>query len=165
MPEGAFVQNGFAYLGVLLFVALFGAISASVVAAGTAAARRASEEELLFVGTQFRNAIRSFYEAGAGGRRFAASLDELLLDKRMPGVHRHLRRIYIDPMTGNSDWGLVLAPEGVGIVGVHSKSAEAPIKITGFAHEYGAFKDATKYSDWVFTYVPQNAVELRAVRR
>lgn len=152
------LQGGFVYLAVLLFVAVFGAISAGVVAAGSNIARRAAEEELLFVGTQFRNAIRRYYEAGAGGRRYALNFDELLRDKRVPGMLRHLRRIYPDPMTGNEDWGLVLGPEG-GIVGVYSKVAGIPLKVEGFPPEFAAFKDATRYSDWVFAFTPQAAVQ------
>lgn len=150
-------QGGFAYLAVLLFIALFGAVSAGVVAAGSAMARRAAEEDLLFVGAQFRNAIRGYYQSGAGGPRYARSFDELLRDRRAPGVLRHLRRIYPDPLTGNDDWGTVLGPDG-GIIGVYSKAPGAPQKVDGFAPEFAEFKGRTKYSEWVFSFVPQAVV-------
>lgn len=149
-------QGGFVYLAVLLFVALFGAISAGVVVAGSSMARRAAEEDLLFSGLQFRAAIRSYYEAGAGGRRYALSFDELLRDKRAPGVLRHLRRSYLDPLTGKDDWGTVRGPDG-GIIGIYSTAPGTPIKVDGFAPELSAFKGQTSYSGWVFSFVPAPA--------
>ena len=150
---GTRAQGGFAYLFVLLFMALFGAISAGIVAAGSNLSQRAAEEELLFTGTQFRNAIRSYYEAGAGGRRFALTFEELLRDPRIPGVRRHLRRVYPDPLTGTADWGIMQAPGG-GIMGVYSKSAAKPLKVDLFPQEYQGFANKEKYSEWVFAYVP-----------
>ena len=137
-------QRGFVYLALLLFLAVFGAMTASVVATGANVGRRAAEDELLFVGQQFRNSIRSYYESGAGGRRYPVSMDELLVDKRAPGVHRHLRKVFTDPLTGNEDWGLVRTPDGVGIVGVYSKAAGAPVKVDGFPAEWAAFQGDRK---------------------
>ena len=154
---GRRAQLGFAYLFVLLFMALFGAISAGIVAAGSNLAQRDAEEELLYTGTQFRNAIRSYYDAGAGGRRYALTFQELLRDPRIPGIRRHLRRVYPDPLTGKDDWGILQAPGG-GIMGVYSKSAAKPIKVELFAPEYAGFANKEKYSDWVFAYVPAGQV-------
>ena len=143
-------------LAVLIFIALFGAISAAVVSAGAALARRAAEEDLLFVGSQFRNAIRSYYESGAGGLRYPLSLEDLLRDKRFPGVTRHLRRIYPDPLTGRDDWELMRSPEG-GIMGVASKAPGTPLKTENFAPEFEQFRGKSRYSEWVFTFVPTAA--------
>jgi len=63
---------------------------------------------------------------------------------------RHLRRIYVDPMTGKPDWDLVVLP-GIGIVGVHSKSEGIPIKSSGFPVEFDKFSEAKNYTDWVFS--------------
>ena len=156
-PAFDLAGRGFAYIGLLLFVAVFGAISAGVVAAGANLGQRAAEDELLWVGTQFRNAIRSYYEAGVGGRRFALTLPDLLRDPRFPGVRRHLRRVYPDPLTGSEDWGVVQAPGG-GIMGVYSKSAAKPLKVEQFPTEFAAFVGKEKYTDWVFAYVPPGQV-------
>lgn len=150
-------ESGFAYLFVLLFMALFGAISAGIVAAGSNLAQRDAEEELLYTGTQFRNAIRSYYDAGAGARRYALTFQELLRDPRIPGIRRHLRRIHLDPLTGKDDWGILQAPGG-GIMGVYSKSAAKPIKVEMFAPEYVGFANKEKYSEWVFAYAPPGQV-------
>jgi type II secretory pathway pseudopilin PulG len=148
---------GFAYIGLLLFVAVFGALSAGVIGAGANIGQRSAEEELLWVGTQYRNAIRSYYEAGAGGRRYAMNLNELLRDPRIPGVRRHIRRLYPDPLTGSEEWGIVQAPGG-GIMGVYSKSEREPLKVEGFATEFADFTGKKKYSEWVFAYVPPGQV-------
>jgi type II secretory pathway pseudopilin PulG len=63
--------------------------------------RRQMEEELLFVGEQYRQAIQSYYLVG---RALPASIDDLLEDKRFPCALHHLRRAYPDPMTGKADW-------------------------------------------------------------
>jgi hypothetical protein len=115
--------------------------------------QRANEEELLFIGRQFAAAFRSYYESSpAGNRQFPARLEDLLKDPRYPGVRRHLRRIYPDPMTGRP-WVLVAAPEG-GIMGVHSVSEGAPLKVANFESEFAGLEAKKRYSDWVFGFVP-----------
>jgi type II secretory pathway pseudopilin PulG len=115
-------------------------------------ARREREKELLFVGHQFRAALRSYYHAQmrAGRKEYPASLEELLKDNRFPGIRRHLRKLYRDPVHGGSEWGLVRV--GGRIVGIHSLSQEQPLKQGNFDLEDAAFADREKYSDWVFTY-------------
>ena len=79
--------------------------------------QREKERELLFIGNQFRQAIERYYERSPGElKKYPASLEELLKDNRFVTTQRHLRRIYRDPMTGNTEWGMVNAPEG-GIMG------------------------------------------------
>ena len=85
-------------------------------------AQREKEAELLFRGEQIRNAIASYYRKE---QRYPQALAELLEDKRFPMPVRHLRRLYRDPMSGETDWGLVEAPGGAGVMGVHSRSEDA----------------------------------------
>jgi type II secretory pathway pseudopilin PulG len=146
-------QSGFAYVAVLIVVAVFGAISASVVTAGRALTQRSAEEELLFVGAQFQNAIRSYHEFAVGGPMYPVSLQDLLLDRRVPGILRHLRRIYADPLTGKDDWGLIMSPDGGRIIGVYSKAPGQPVKVDGFAAEFASFRGATSYAQWQFSFV------------
>ena len=125
-------QGGFAYLGVLFFVAIMGIVSATAGAIWSIAQQREKEKELLFVGDQFRKAIGRYYENSPGTlKRYPNSLEDLLLDKRFVTTQRYLRRIYVDPMTLKSEWGLIKAPEG-GIMGVHSMSNKHPMKIDNF---------------------------------
>lgn len=86
----------------------------------------------------------------AGARPYPATLDELLQDPRTPGITRHLRQVFVDPMTGKAEWGLVRV--GGRIVGIHSLSERLPIKQAGFEDQDMAFAGKERYRDWVFTY-------------
>jgi type II secretory pathway pseudopilin PulG len=150
------IHGGFTYVGLLLAVALIGTALAGAGTVWSSAAQREREAELLFVGGEFRRAIASYYEAGAGGaRQFPRSLEELVRDPRLPVVRRHLRRVYADPMTGSSEWGLVRA--GDRIVGVHSTYGGRPLKTANFAPADSALAGATSYREWRFVYAPATA--------
>jgi type II secretory pathway pseudopilin PulG len=144
--------SGFTYLGILFGVALMGALLASIAIVWHQAEQREKERQLLFVGKQFRQAIASYYEKSPGlAKQFPKSLDNLLQDKRFPFTMRHLRRIYYDPITGGTDWGLVRDAAG-GITGVYSKSADEPVKKANFGSQYVQFENKEHYSDWQFVY-------------
>ena len=147
-------ERGFTLAGALLLVAALGAGMAAYGEFASHAAQREKEQELLFVGNQFRQAIAAYYEGTPGAvKRFPKKLDELLQDQRHPTVRRHLRRLYADPITGKREWGLVQAPEG-GIMGVYSLSQAQTIKSGAFALRDRAFEGAGRYSDWQFTHTP-----------
>lgn len=143
---------GFTYIGLLIFIALLGAASAGTVTAGSTLARRSHEAELLFIGGQFRAAFQSYFESTPPGQTpYPKLLTDLLKDPRFPGIKRHLRRLYVDPLTGNEQWGLVRGPAG-GIVGVYSLAGGATVKTQQFPAEFAFFEGKEKYSDWVFSY-------------
>jgi hypothetical protein len=56
-------------------------------------------------------------------------------------------------MTGEANWGLVEAPGG-GVMGVYSRSDEAPIKTANFSWTNQAFANARAYSEWKFVHSP-----------
>lgn len=145
-------QQGFTYFAVLALVVI---TSIGALAAGRlwqTAERRERERELLAAGQALRQAIASYRALAVAGRReYPRALDDLLLDPRLPGVRRHLRRIPVDPVTGRAEWGLVFAPEG-GIQGVHSLSDAAPLRRAGFAGAEQEFADAARYADWRFVH-------------
>jgi len=146
--------QGFTLAGALLLTAVLGAGMAAYGELASHAAQREREQELLFVGNQFREAIRAYYEGTPGAaKQFPRKLEELLHDTRHPVPQRHLRRIYTDPMTGTAQWGLVEAPGG-GIVGVHSQSQARPIKSDGFSARDEDLRDAARYADWRFSHRP-----------
>lgn len=121
------------------------------------AAQREKEQELLFIGNQFRQAIGAYYERSPGGaKRFPRKLEELLEDRRHLVPQRYLRKVYADPMTGKRDWGLVAAPDG-GIMGVYSQSDAQPIKTGGFRPRDGTLAQTGRYSDWHFSYAGAGA--------
>jgi len=147
-------QAGFTYLALLFTVAVAGVVLAATGALWSFEAQREREVELLFVGNQFRQAIRSYYEQSPGMlKRYPMSLDELVKDNRYLGVKHHLRRIYADPITGRSEWGLLMAPEG-GIMGVRSLSDRRPIKRANFLLRDAMFEGKEAYSEWHFVYRP-----------
>jgi type II secretory pathway pseudopilin PulG len=147
-------EAGFTYLGVLFAVALMGAMLASIATIWHQVQQREKEKQLLFVGKQFRQAIASYYENSPGlARQFPKSLDDLLEDRRVPFTRRHLRKIFYDPLTGSTDWGLV-KDAGGGITGVYSKSDDEPLKKANFAEQFAQFEDKKRYSDWRFVYAP-----------
>lgn len=145
-------QRGFTYLAMLFAVAMVGvALSAAGVMWSTER-QREREKELLFIGNQFRHAIADYYEHSPGTvKRYPRSLVDLLRDNRFLGIQRHLRQIYVDPMTGSDNWGLITAPEG-GIMGVHSLSNARPVKQAGFSDRDADFERKETYSDWRFVY-------------
>lgn len=155
-PSGR--QRGFTYLAVLLIVAIMGAGLGATGQVWRTVQQREREKELLFIGNQYRQAIGRYVERGPGGQRqFPRQLEDLLQDKRYPGVQRYLRKLYRDPMTNSVDWGIVRGPDG-GIAGVFSKSEDKPLKVAGFTARDARLEGATKYSDWIFNYEFRTAV-------
>ncbi len=156
------VQSGFAYLWVLLLVAFMGlglALAAEVDATNV---QREREKELISIGRQFRMAIGRYYETQltAGRKEYPADLTDLLQDKRFPGVRRHSRQVFVDPMSGKKEWGLVRV--GGRIVGVYSLSEKQPIKQDGFEADNASLKGKKKYSEWAFTYPADLVMQLEA---
>ena len=150
-PQGVKkTQRGFTYVGLLLTVAIAGAGLAAFAEIASHAGQREKEAELLFRGNAFQAAIGSYYKKE---QRYPNSLEQLLKDERYPMPVRHLRRLYADPMTGAADWGLVEAPGG-GVMGVHSRSEEKPIKSGNFRLENPGFEKAERYADWKFIHSP-----------
>jgi type II secretory pathway pseudopilin PulG len=142
-------QFGYTYLTLLFAVAVVGVGLASASSLWHTAQMREKERELLYVGEQYRKAIEEYYKQG---KTYPRELTQLLRDQRVPGVRRYLRKLYRDPITGKSEWGLVKSPDG-GIAGVHSLSEEAPFKQAEFSKAQAEFTGKTKYSDWKFAYL------------
>lgn len=135
---------------VLVFVLITTLGASTLVQMHHTQTQRDKEEQLLFVGDQFRRAIASYYNTipPRTARSLPKSLDDLVDDDRFPTPIHHLRRIYPDPMTGRADWQLVR--EGSGIVGIRSQSNHATIKKQGFGKDYKQFEEKGIYSDWKF---------------
>lgn len=144
-------QAGFSYLWTLFLLAAIGVGLMLAEEVHHTSVQRDKERELIFIGRQFREALRAYVEVTPGAaKQYPESLEALLLDPRLPGNHRYLRRLYTDPMTGKTEWG-VRRVAGK-IVGVYSLSEGKPIKIGNFEVSEAAFSDKKKYSEWVFTH-------------
>lgn len=147
-------ERGFTYLGVLVLVVLMGIALASAGEVWHTMQQREKEQELLFIGHQFRLALKRYAEQTPGRtRRAPLHLEELLQDPRHPDIRRYLRKIYPDPVTGRPEWGLITGPDGE-IYGVHSLSDGEPLKKSLFDLADKHFEGSKKYSDWVFMYSP-----------
>jgi len=144
-------QKGFTLMGAMIMVAAMGAGLAAYGQMASHAAQREKEAELLFRGNQYRQAIETFYKKD---QKYPRTLAELLEDRRYPNPAHHLRKLYADPITGRAEWGLMEAPGG-GIMGVYSKSEDAPVKTGAFSLVNKTFADAKRYADWQFFYTPQ----------
>ena len=155
---------GFAYVLLLALIAVIALLASSAIRLGVQMARLDAEQSLLFVGSEFSSALRSYAAfanaphsnvplssalPAAAALRGPRTLEELLKDNRSPGLKRHLRKIYADPMTGLENWGLVKDPAGF-IVGVYSLAPGRPIQQTGFDARLSNFEEAQTYADWVF---------------
>ena len=150
-------QQGFTYIGLLIAVIITGITLATAGDVWHTAQQRERERELLFAGNQIRQAIKRYYNASGGpARQYPQSLEELLRDPRQPGVVRYLRRLYYDPITGTSEWGLVKDTNDR-IMGVFSLSEERPIKQANFGAPNQDFEGKEKYSEWTFIYQPRHA--------
>lgn len=151
--------QGFAYLALLVV------ISGSLLMLSAAQpdlfqqAQRQKEQQLLFAGREYREAIRRFYEnPNVSVQRFPQTLDELLVDKRSLKPMYHLRRLYPEPISGLA-WGLMRDEQG-GITGVYSRSNQL-LLTTDVDSRYVSIEQteqALRHSDLRFTYQPALAV-------
>ncbi|MFZ4625294.1 MAG: type II secretion system protein [Rhodoferax sp.] len=140
-------QSGFTYIGLLIAVAIMGAMLAALGTVWHTQVQREHEKELLFIGNQFRVALHRYYQ---NNQRYPMRLEYLVQDEDKLVVRRYLRKIYIDPLTRQADWGTVKLPDGQ-IVGVYSLSEKVPLKQVGFRLRNMNFEKKNKYSDWLFT--------------
>lgn len=112
--------------------------------------QREREEELLFRGLAYRDAIGSYYRAVPAQPAYPRSIDELLNDPRF-AKRRHLRQAYADPTGG--EWRLI-ASDGGRIMGVASRSEQVPLKRAYLPKEITQFSDAKRLSEWEFVFLP-----------
>ena len=145
-------QHGFMLLGLLIVLALAGISLMASVDVWTLQRQREREQQLLFVGDEYRKAIQRYYFAAPPGsqRTLPQRLDLLLEDDRYPIPVRHLRRLYPDPITGKVEWGEVRISGG--IAGIYSQSVAQPIKQAGFPPDDESFKDKSHYEEWIFSF-------------
>jgi type II secretory pathway pseudopilin PulG len=145
-------ESGVALLAFLLTLALISVALMGAVNWWSVERQRESEEELLFVGHQYRMAIERYYYATPGAVKVLPSnMEELVQDDRFPAPVRHLRRLYPDPVTGEP---FELLRAGDQITGVASKSTKAAIKRSGFPPPYTGFEGLETYDQWKFLFSP-----------
>jgi type II secretory pathway pseudopilin PulG len=152
-------QGGFTYVGLIVMVTIVGLVGAATLKVESLIRRAEAEEELLEVGAEFTRALKSYAQATPRGQpQQPPSLKELLRDPRFREPRRHLRKIYIDPITGKDQWGIIYLSGDKGVIGVHSLSDTKPLKIGNFDSRFQGFDNADLISDWRFTTSGQSAL-------
>jgi len=148
-------EKGFTYPAALLLIIIVSISLMVVQKQWSTIVKRDREKELFFRTSQIVGAIESFYQNSPKGlQHYPRSLKVLLKDNRFPGLKRHLRKMFKDPMTEDGNWGIVYDGKG-GIKGIFSRSQKEPIKKGGFPEEYESFENKKKYSEWKFVYEPE----------
>ncbi len=144
-------QGGFTYLGLIVLVTVIGLVGAATLKIDALLRRAAAEEDLLAVGAEFSAALASYAAATPKGQPpVPPSLQQLLKDPRSPAVRRHLRKVFVDPVTGSTEWGIVWQGDHVGVLGVYSLSKAQPLKIGNFDARFAGFENKQHLSDWKF---------------
>ncbi len=156
-------SGGFTYIGLIVLLAILGLVAAAGMKSGALMQRAAAEEELLEIGAAFSEALRSYAAATPQGQPpQPPNLQALLKDPRFPGVRRHLRRIFVDPVTGKAEWGMVTIGDKTLVTGVYSLSAARPLKVGNFDARFVNFDNKERLSDWKFTATGQGITVLGA---
>jgi len=144
-------QRGFAWLLVLVMLALASAAGAAVAQRWSDQASREKERQLLRIGDAYARALADYRASSPGSdKRYPPSLEQLVLDTRFVGIRRHLRSLYPDPLTGRADWELVRDARG-GIIGLRSRSSLKPWARTPQQLDHTDLPAAERYADWIFT--------------
>ena len=140
---------GSIYIGMMVALAIVGILLMEVGGTWSVLQRREREEQLLFAGDQIRRGLQKYAASGPAAGMYPKTLDMLLRDERHPAVLRHLRSLYVDPMSGKPDWGIVPGLGG-SIMGVYSKSVATPMRQANFPRDYLAFAGKASYREWIF---------------
>jgi len=144
-------QRGAVLLLLLVMVVIMGLAAGMAGQTWRSTMQQAREAELIWRGQQYQQAIASYYNVKHGPQNMLpAKLEDLLRDPRFPGVVRHLRKVYDDPMTGQ-EWELIKDP-AERILGVRSTSDLEPFKQDGFPKSLEKLKGKTSYSEWEFVF-------------
>jgi type II secretory pathway pseudopilin PulG len=154
-------EQGFTYLGLIILVTIIGLVGAATIKVDALLRRAAAEEELLETGAAFSEALRSYASVTPRGQPTQPpTLNDLLKDRRFPEVRRHLRKVFVDPMTGKAQWGIVYAGDHTGVLAVYSLSDARPLKIANFDARFQGFENKDHISDWKFTASGQGVTKV-----
>lgn len=146
-------QSGFTYFGTLFIVTIIGLALSGASVVWRIQLQREKEKELIFIGEQYINAIASYYNTSNGdAKHYPEKLEYLVKDPRATILKRHIRKLWKDPLTNKSDWGIIKAADN-GIAGIYSKAKGKPIKKNGFGSLESLLANKTSYSEWQFIYI------------
>jgi len=166
-------EAGFTYVGLIVLVTIIGLVGAATLKADALLRRAAAEQELLEIGAAFSAALTSYAEATPRGQLpQPPSLEALLKDPRVPGTRRHLRKIFVDPITGKAEWGIVWLNKGngtdgfggsggSGVLAVYSLSEAKPLKQANFDGRFQNFENREHLSEWKFAVTGRGVAQGR----
>ncbi len=150
-------HNGFSYLAMLFIVAVLAVTLTQTYQRSDTLAKREKEKQLFFVGSQYKQALTSYYnQSPSGFKELPKKIDDLVSDSRFVSTKRHLRKQYLDPITGGA---LNLILDGNGrIKGVYSSSTGEILQTTLFEEVNATALAAEKkpmrtYADIKFEYI------------
>lgn len=151
---GLHAQRGFTYIAVLVAMLMLSLATQGVMTYVSQQAQREREAALLRIGQIYVQAIGAYYEATPGSvKRWPRSLEDLLEDRRLVSIKRHIREVYPDPITRLPDWEPIVGLGG-GISGVRSRSGATPIRSGVLELDGLTLGPAGRYADWQFVYQP-----------
>lgn len=157
--NGMCKSSGFSYLAMLLLIAVLSVALTKTYERTDTIAKREKEKELFFVGNQYKQAIMNYYNQSPGGfKELPKSIDDLLRDARFVETKRHLRRRFMDPITG--EHFSVMLDENKRIKGVASTSSAEILQMALFGEGALTVPAASKpiariYSDVKFEYIKE----------
>jgi type II secretory pathway pseudopilin PulG len=143
--------SGFTYMALLAFIVIIGITLGTVARYWSNIAARDKEEELLFRGDQYRQAIENYYYGIPGRFEYPPSVNELVKDSRSAAGKRYLRQKFKDPITGEDF--VEIKNQNMRVIGVCSASEKEPIKQANFDPIYADFEGKKKYNDWKFQFI------------
>ncbi|HWJ96493.1 MAG TPA: type II secretion system protein [Telluria sp.] len=156
-------EGGFSYLALVIFITIIGMVGALTLKADALLRRAAAEEELLAIGADFADALKSYAAVTPKGKPTQPrKLEDLLRDTRFPEPRRHLRKMFVDPITGKAEWGVQYQGEQGGVIAVYSLSKSRPLKVGNFDPRFSGFENRQHISDWKFAATGTSLVTLAA---
>jgi general secretion pathway protein G len=144
--------RGFTLIELIVATAILVILTGMALPLARLSIKREKEHELRYDLWQMRDAIdrykdaadRGAFQTKVGSERYPPDLDTLVKGVDVGGKKvRFLRKIPVDPMTGNTDWGLRSVQDdpdsdswgGQNVFDVYTKSQDTAL-------------DGTKYKDW-----------------
>jgi|ERR1035437_3030864 general secretion pathway protein G len=152
LPIRKNAERGLTFVELIVTVAILAILASAAVPIAMFKVKREKERELRYDLWQMRDAIDKYKDAADKGafqtkldsQNYPPDMETLVNGVDVQGKKvKFLRRIPVDPMTGNTEWGLRSMQDdptsdsygGQSVFDVHSKST-------------GTALDGTKYSDW-----------------
>jgi general secretion pathway protein G len=145
-------QRGFTLVELIVATAILAILAGLAIPTARVTIKREKEHELHAALWQMRDAIdrykdaadRGAFQTKVGSEQYPPDLDTLVNGVDVNGKKlKFLRRIPIDPMTGNTDWGLRSMQDDP-----TSDSWDGNNVFDVYTKSQGTALDGTKYKDW-----------------